>query len=147
MKLETGHRFTPALHVAVVLLGAILVCSLSIFSPVLQSYDHWADSAKISYLFLKTLCEEMENLPDNSAIHIYNLPDRIKSYLEVIPHAKEVTYLQHYSIKSWLNMQLPGNRMTVIICSRSWPYTFSGDLDVSIRSVGAQQVWALVKVD
>lgn len=147
VKLEIGHRLVPALHVTVLVLGSILVCSLTVFSPVLQSYDHWTDSAKISYLFLKRLCEQIETLPDNSSIHIYNLPDRIQSYLEMIPHAKEVTYLRHYSIKSWLNMQLPGNRMTVIICSRSWPHSFSGDLDVSIRSVGAQQVWALVKVD
>jgi hypothetical protein len=44
-------------------------------------------------------------------------------------------------------MKHPGNRMRVVIHTRSCPQTFSGDLDVSIRPMGEAQVWALVQLD
>jgi hypothetical protein len=134
-------------HALAVALGIILVFSLVAFSPVLRSYNHWRDSARISHLFLDRLCEGSAELSHSSAIHIYNLPDRIQSYLQTVPHAREVTYLQHYSIKSWLNLEYPHNRMKVTIHTRSWPVTFPVNLKVSIGFIGKEQLWALVELD
>lgn len=142
-----GIRASVHASTGIVVLGLALPVSLIAFSPLFQQYEHWADSARISRLFLERLSEGTATLSGSNAIHIYNLPDRILSHLERVPHAREVTYLQHYSIKSWLNMKHPGNRMRVVIHTRSCPQTFSGDLDVSIRFVGEAQVWALVQLD
>lgn len=142
-----GIRASIHASTGVVVLGLALPLSLIAYSPVFRVYEHWADSARISRLFLERLSEGTATLSGSNAIHIYNLPDRILSHLEKVPHAREVTYLQHYSIKSWLNMKHPGNRMRVVIHTRSCPQTFSGDLDVSIRPMGEAQVWALVQLD
>lgn len=143
---RVSHGFVAS-RIVVIGLGFAVSCSLLSSSAMFNRYGHWTDSARISSRFLNRLNKEIANIPLNSSIHVYNLPDRILSYQNTIPHAREVTYLQDYSIESWLNLRIPGNRLKVVIHSRSQPHTFSGDLYLIVRVLEQRHVVARVMLD
>jgi hypothetical protein len=131
---------------AVVGMGAIVLCYLFAYSPLLNNYNHWADSANIACAVLNRLASEAEKSAQSISLHVYDLPDGITSYEKKAPRAREVTYLQDYSIKSWLNLLRSGACKEVIIHSRSRPWKFDGDLRLSVFHLGRRTLKAFVKL-
>gem|GEM_PF-728053 len=107
-----------------------LVVTLVVYSPLVCSFPGWRTSAEISSLVLNRLAEGIPGRDDHCVIDLYRLPDRVLSLQAGVPRAKEVTYLQDYSIESWLRMCRPGSMASVSIRSRSWPREFNGEMNV-----------------
>lgn len=135
-----------ASRIVVLVVGIALTGSLVAYSPLLHRYKGWEDSARISSIFLTKLVIAASGLPKNCVIDLYGLPDRIVSYARTIPHSKDVAYLQDYSIKSWLNMHIPGNGMKVSMRRRSKPDSFTGSLNLNFRALSHTKVRAVVEV-
>lgn len=133
-------------RLAVLAFGVLVACSLVLYSPLLNRYKAWEDSARISFLILTKLAAEAHRIPKNCVIHLYEVPDRILSYGSEPPHCKDVAFLQAYSVRSWLNLNVPGKNPKVIIHSRSCPRQFYGSLNVTFRWLNRTNVWAFVKV-
>jgi hypothetical protein len=60
-------------------------------------------------------------LPAGSTIRLHGLPSAIGAYGTKIPHAKTVSYLQDYSIESWLKLANPNDATNVVVESRAMP--------------------------
>lgn len=91
------------LRTLMLLMTLAVVVSLIAYSPACRRYGQWEDSARISKLFLENVQDAVNTIPKTIVIHVRNLPEGINSYRRRIPHAKEVTYLRDYSIKSQLS--------------------------------------------
>jgi hypothetical protein len=125
-----------------------LLISLLIYSPLVRikgEYGEWRDSGEIWSIFLPKLSKITATLPNEAIIHILNLPERISSYQKVIPHAKSVSSLGGYSIKSWLDLNHPSNRMEVIVPCLSWYETAPDYLDLEIKTKNDNNVIVIVK--
>ncbi|MBI4963496.1 MAG: hypothetical protein HY913_09490 [Desulfomonile tiedjei] len=143
-KFKFRHALCVCPRLGALVLGVAISGSLVAHSPLVHPYKAWEDSAKISSLVLKKLADAAPELPRNCAIHMYDVPDRIQSYRAKIPHSKEVAFLQDYSIKSWLDLNVPDNALRIIIHSRSWPSNFTGSLNLTTRVLSHNSVWARV---
>jgi len=95
-----------------------LIISLLAYSPLLQTYDEWEESALISEMFFEELSILVPQLPVDSELQLLELPLGISSYKSIVPRVREVSYLGDHSIKSWLDMNYPLNRMKIKIVSR-----------------------------
>ena len=123
-------RSRPTL--ALLLLSAASL-SLLAYSPLVRSYGEWKDSAEISSKILHRFTQVVDELPNDAVVEVFNLPERIASYETTIPHVKTPSYLADYSIKSWLDLHRPANRVTVLVSSRSKPESYPRDLDLEVR--------------
>ena len=121
----------PAHHLLI--LVTVLAVSFVIYSPLLRKYGEWEDSGKISAKFLHRLTQIVPQLPNDAVIYIFNLPHRISSYETQVPRVKTVSYLDGYSIKSWINLEHPANRMKIVICSRWTPVSYPHSLQLEIN--------------
>lgn len=109
-----------------------LIIYLLCFSPIVRDYGEWKDSGEISSVVLHRLSQAITDLPDRSTIHIYDLPVGIATYQTKIPHAKSVSYLTDYTIKSWLDLTDPDNRIDVVVENRTVLPTYPRDIDLKI---------------
>ena len=110
------------------------------YSPLVRSYGEWKDSAAISSKILNQLIQVVDELPNNAVVKVLNLPERIASYETVIPHVRTASYLADYSIKSWLDLHRPANRITVLVGRRSKPESFPQALDLEVKKGGNTNV-------
>ncbi len=94
---------------------AALSISFLAYSPLTRNYGEWKESGDISSMFLSELSGIVAGLPPKSIIHIYDLPAAISSYKLENPHAVSVTYLNSYSIKSWIEMKYPDKFPEVVV--------------------------------
>ncbi|MCK4584656.1 hypothetical protein KAU13_04505 [candidate division WOR-3 bacterium] len=124
---------------------AILLFSFIASSPLIRTYGEWEDSGNVSSMFLYNLLGIVPKLPDNAVIHIYNLPGSIPSYKTKIPHARSVTYLRDYSIKSWLDLNYPDNNMKVVIHKSSYPAVCPSNLNLEVRIEKENNVVIIVR--
>lgn len=102
-------------NAACFLVCAALSVSLVAYSPLLRSYGGWEGSAKVASMFLSRLLALLPDIPRSADLYIHGLPWGISSYEEMIPHVKSVGYLTDYSVRSWLELNDPGNERRVII--------------------------------
>jgi hypothetical protein len=103
------------------LLGVGLVAGHVLCSPLMQSYDQWNDCSRMTRILLSKLNTLARTFTIDTTIQIQNLPSFITRYEMQTPRAREVGYLNDYSIKSWLDLCYPGNRMKVVVLSRFSP--------------------------
>jgi hypothetical protein len=89
-------------------------------------------TAADSSMFLEELSRIVPHLPEDAILNLFNLPERIVSYENQIPHLRTPAYLTDYSIKSWLDLNYPTNRMKVVVHSRSRLEVSPGDLDLEM---------------
>lgn len=120
--------------------GLIICITFVWYSPLLRGYGQWADSARVSNIFLESLRTAVKDVPGNCTIHVYDLPEGIASYKERIPQVKEVTYLRDYAIKSWLELNFPRRAFKVFVHSRSWLRTFGGSLNIVSTRLGPDAI-------
>lgn len=140
---ETANRslvLSRKLNVAVLVLATILVLSLFANSPLVRSYGEVRDAARMAAVFFDKLSTMVPSLPVNGTLHIYNLPSSIRQYENEMPRAREVGYLNDYSIKSWLNLHYPGNRLKVVVKSRFRPERLPEDLRLIAETNGSRDV-------
>jgi hypothetical protein len=135
---------TPIIGVAAT--SCLLFISVLVYSPLMRTYGQWRDSATVALLVLNQLELATRAVSVDYRIDVYDLPDRIRSYEKKTARAKEVTYLQDYSIKSWLNLCHPCGSAEVVVRSRSWPWEFSGNLRVNLARLSERNLVAFVKV-
>ena len=114
--------------------------SLLAYSPLVRTYGEWKDSAAISSTILHRLTQVVDELPNDAVVEVFNLPERIASYETTIPHVKTPSYLADYSIKSWLDLHRPANRITVLVSTRSKPESFPRGLDLEVKKGGNKNV-------
>jgi hypothetical protein len=117
-------------------LSLILAVSLLAYSPLIRKYGEVEDCATISRALFEKLQAIVPTLPYDTTMHIYNLPSGIRLYQGQDPRAKEVGYLNDYSIKSWLNLHFPGNRIEVKVHSRMILPQPPEDLQVLVEADG-----------
>ena len=89
----------------------------------------------------------MTELPNDAVIEVFNLPERIVSYQTVIPHVKTPSYLADYSIKSWLDLHHPANRMTVLVGSRSQLESYPRNVDLGVKHGANKKVEITIMFD
>ncbi|MBI4847186.1 MAG: hypothetical protein HY808_01225 [Nitrospirae bacterium] len=118
---------TPGFAAAV-----FLSASFIWYSPLFHDYGEWKDSGMVTHSILLKLAQALPMFPDDAVLHIYNFPGKISSYEKIIPHAEEVVYMNNYNIKSWLNMNFPGNKLEVIIESSQALASYPYDLKLEI---------------
>jgi hypothetical protein len=122
------------------LLLSTLTFSLLAYSPLVRTYGEWKDSAAISSTILQQLTQVVDELPNDAVVEVFNLPERIASYETAIPHVRTTSYLADYSIKSWLDLQRPANRITVLVGSRSKPESVPPTLNLDVEKGGNTNV-------
>lgn len=114
-------------------LTAALVISLVSYSPLIRPYREWKDSGVLCAMIFDKLSQVVEAMPQDETLHIYDLPKRIRSYKNEMPHVKTVTYLEDYTIKSWLNIYYPDNHFDVVVHSYSTLEDFPDFLDLKVE--------------
>jgi hypothetical protein len=129
------------------LLLSTVTFSLLAYSPLVRTYGEWKDSAAISSTILRQLTQIVDELPNDAVVEVFNLPERIASYETAIPHVRTTSYLADYSIKSWLDLQRPANRITVRVGSRSKPESFPQTLDLEVKKGGSTNVKVTVSFE
>ncbi len=133
-------------RVMIVALGAVFSIYILAYSPLVRKYGQWEDSARIALLVLTQLASDVRSISQDYHIEMYDLPDRIRSYENQTPHAKEVNYVRDYSIQSWLHLCYPTRSGTVVVRNRSWPWTFSGSLSVGFVRINRRNLVAFVEL-
>ncbi len=127
------------------ILGASMFFYIVMCSPLVRSYDQWGQSSEIGRVILSNLTTLAEGAVDNCNINLYNLPDGLRSFEGKNIKAKEVTYLNDYSIKSWLRLCGVSKNVNVVVHSRSRPWNFSGDLGVVMTKLGNRNIFVVVQ--
>ncbi len=112
---------TKVSSAGIFLVVAGLTLSLFRYSPLVEAYQEWEKSGMVADMFLKRLEEIMPQLPQDATISVWGFPRTI-SHLFEEPQPKSVTHLCKYSLKSWLNLHYPGNRMKVMMSKK--PFGF-----------------------
>jgi len=133
-------------RVVVAAMGGVLLLSFLAYSPLVRKYGQWEDSARIAFLVLTQLDSQVRGVSQDYRIELYDLPDRIRCYEKKMPRAKEVTYLQDYSIEAWLHLRYPLRSGKVVVRSRSWPWEFSGNLRVGLVRLSQRNLVAFVEM-
>ncbi|MCA1959938.1 MAG: hypothetical protein LDL33_04000 [Desulfomonile sp.] len=131
---------------AVIIAAGALCISLVAYSPLFSTYGQWKESARISTMFLERLAAMVQPLPRNCSIHVHELPEGVTEFNQKVPHAKEVTYLRDYAIKSWLNLQFRKNAIRIFVHKRSWPQTVAGSLGLSMLEIGHNSFHVFVEM-
>ncbi|MBI4847158.1 MAG: hypothetical protein HY808_01085 [Nitrospirae bacterium] len=91
-----------------------IAVSLIVFSPLMKKYGEWQAISNISQTFLYSLTNTLPGLPDDAIIHVYNFPYEVSTYRSKIPHSEEVSGLAGFSIKAWIDLLDPNNKIEVI---------------------------------
>jgi hypothetical protein len=99
------------------LVVAGLLISLFSYSPLVEAYEEWEKSGMVASMFLKRLEEIIPQLPNDATISIWGFPQTISNLFEK-PQPKSVTHLCKHSLKSWLDIHYPDNRMKVILSKK-----------------------------
>jgi hypothetical protein len=113
-------------------LSLALAVSLIAYSPLIRRYGEVEDGARVSRALFTRLAAIVPTLPFDTMMHMHGVPREILSYKTAMPRAKEVGYLNDYSIKSWLNLHFPGNRIDVVVESRTVLAAPPDDLEVLV---------------
>jgi hypothetical protein len=110
-----------------------LSISILAYSPLVKTYKEWEASSNLSLIFFHKLSEIVTELPDNTIIYVYNLPQRIFSSKAKIPRVQTASYLNDYSIKSWLDLNYPNNNINVVSINRGGIYINISELKIEME--------------
>ncbi len=109
-----------------------LSVSLLAYSPLVRNHKEWEYTATIKQTFLHKLAEILHGQPNNTIIHIYNLPSRVYYEARTSP-IKELWCIDYSIVKAWLDLKFPDNSFEVIINSISPIKASKSDLDSEIQ--------------
>ena len=99
-------------------LCAALAVSLVAYSPLFRAYGGWRGSGEVTSMFCERLLLLLPDIPRDGVLYVRGFPESIASYDEAIPHARSVEYPADYSVRSWLDLNDPGNERQVILEER-----------------------------
>ena len=114
-----SSRGVAAAAVGSLLVAGGLMAYLLAFSPVARTYGEWEDSGRITAMILQKVSEAVAELPKQSTVHIYDLPNGIATYEGRIPRAKSVSYLTDYTVQSYLALTSPDSGIEVVAENRT----------------------------
>jgi hypothetical protein len=83
------------------------------FSPLLNEYEGWKTSGRISSMVLYDIIDLVKDRPGNMRLQIRDLPRWVRAYDDEIPHAKSVSILSDYSVQSWIHLVEPTRTVSV----------------------------------
>ena len=95
------------------LLTLLLYLSLIYFSPLFHKYEGWMKNGEFYRKFFTTLSIKYKSLPVKGDIEIHNLPISVSSLKRDFPCTTGWTYIERYTVKSWLNLHFPDNHIHV----------------------------------
>jgi hypothetical protein len=110
-----------------------LLISIFTYSPLVKKYRDWETASNLYEMFFHKLSEIVPQLPNNATIYVHNLPQIIISTNAMVPRAQTATYLTDYSIKSWLNLNYPGNNIEIISINREGIYTGIAEFKIEME--------------
>lgn len=114
--------------------SAILMAYLVFFSPLFADYGEWRASASVMSALLRELSDATPSFSAGAKLHFHDLPRGISTYQKAIPRAKSAGYLTGHSIKSWLDMTAPENRVEITVESYSLVPHYPISLTFDIKS-------------
>lgn len=113
--------------------SAVLMAYLAWFSPLFADYGEWRASANVMSALLRELSDATPSFSASAKLHIHDLPRGISAYQNAVPRAKSVGYLTGHSIKSWLDMTAPENRVDIVVESYSLLPRYPVSLTLDIK--------------
>jgi hypothetical protein len=105
-----------SLGLSVILFVVVALLSVSLFwaSPIMVENIDWEASGAVASIFLHSLSEIVPQLPQNATVEILGLP-----WFATSPQsgadAESVTQLLDRSVQSWLDINHPGNQLSILI--------------------------------
>jgi hypothetical protein len=145
----TNSRWLPYAASGLFIIASGLTVYLLSFSPLVRTYGEWEDSGKISAVILRELSKTVTELPDRAAaytLHVYDLPVEIVGHDTAIPHVRSAALLLDYSIKSYLDLTDPDNRIRVIVETETVISTRPRDIDLVTTLEPGNNVVAIVRL-
>ena len=97
------------------ILTLVLSVSFLAYSPLIRTYPEWKSNSAISSRLLQRISEAIPELPDDAVIRIDNLPEYVLAQENKIYRVRTASNPSDYSIKSWLNLNFPANRIKVVV--------------------------------
>jgi hypothetical protein len=136
IKEHKTYRLDPGVFGFMVIAG--LAITLVLFSPLVATHGQWKDHEKISRIFLNKLSGVVSEARDDTTLHIYDFPGNFISYRNRVPRGKSIPSLAAISIKSWLDLYHPANRMKVYLHSVNRILPACPDkMDLEVRKEGS----------
>lgn len=115
---KTGHGFV---QLVIFSFASFFAATLIFGSPLFRSYKEWECSAKFSRQFLEEVGQRFGEFPKEGSLLISGLPQRIESFHSDPFSPKEVSYFHNWTIKSWLNLLFPRNRLKIVLANqKAW---------------------------
>jgi 4-amino-4-deoxy-L-arabinose transferase-like glycosyltransferase len=107
-------RFT-SLKAGIAVLAFLACMSFFLVAlPFENDEGEWSDNAVITQMLLANIAETMQKLPGDATLDINYIPNHITSHEAAFSHPRQVVYPYTHTLKSWLNLNYPGNNVTII---------------------------------
>jgi len=130
-KIRKKEFINPPKILGLIIITSLLISSIT-YSPLVRRYKDWEAASNLYVMFLDKLSGIVPELPNNTIIYIYNLPQVIFSSKAGIPRVQTATYLTDYSIKSWLDLNYPNNTIEIVAINRGGVYTNISELQIEM---------------
>ena len=110
------HGMLSSLAISIVIFAVAALLSVSLFwtSPIMVEDVDWQSSGAVAAVFLHSLSEIVPQLPQNATVEILGLPWFATS-ANTRYGASSVTQLLERSVQSWLDINHPGNKVSIRI--------------------------------
>ncbi len=77
------------------------------FTPMLRPYRQWEAAGAVGRAVLAALDETAAALPPGTVLRLCSLPSGTRAFDGVTPRARQVSYLNVHSLRSWLRLKYP----------------------------------------
>ena len=128
---SSRRRTRNAARIVAFLLAAALALSFPLSTYLINRAGEWKTDSDFTGLLLTRIKENVNKFPAGSEVEFYNLPVGISNFEGQYIHAKEISYPEYYSIKSWMDLIRPDNHINVI--RREWASLKAGPADLNLR--------------
>jgi hypothetical protein len=127
--------------------AGVVAVYLIAFSPLLRTYSGWRESAELTDCFFSELAAVLPALPDDAVLHVAGLPIGLARGKAEGPLVQSVTFPADYSIKSWLDLQRPGNHTQVVLENRRPVSPAARRLHLDTRIGAGADVYVQVRIE
>ncbi len=115
--IRPGASFRKALFEFLTI--AAILLSLLAYSPLMHSYDELVYSSNIPKKLFSKLSKVIPGMPDDTVIHLYNIPGRVV-YNGDIPPERVIFCFDASSVRYWLDIKFPDNNFFIYNHGTPW---------------------------